>query len=227
MVGGGGQDDWKNKAWRGLGRFFMLGSYLQDSAAMDSMQLLSVDAAELVEEGCQDDWKTKVWRSLARFLMLGSYLLGAAAESFPQEKALLPDPGPSSYQPRQGDAELTGESGQDAWRTKAWRSLARFFMLGSYLQAFAVDTGAIGMVANAFNARRSTYLPMVREFQLKDQLATTEQELSTVEAPNRRPPMHHHSSSPPTWGSSIQQLRQQQLLSGDKVELVGKGYQDD
>ena len=27
----------------------------QDSAAMDSMKLLSVDEAELVEEGCQDD----------------------------------------------------------------------------------------------------------------------------------------------------------------------------
>ena len=61
---------------------------LQDSAAMDSMKLLSVDEAELVEEGCQDNWKSKVWRSLARVLMLGSYLLGTPAESSPQEKAL-------------------------------------------------------------------------------------------------------------------------------------------
>ena len=71
---------------------------------MDSRQLLSVDEAELVEEGCQDDWKTKVWWSLARFLMLGSYLLGTAAEFFPQEKALLPDPDPCSSQPSQGGA---------------------------------------------------------------------------------------------------------------------------
>ena len=171
---------------------------IQDSAAMDSRQLLSVDEAELVEEGCQDDWKTKVWRSLARFLMLGSYLLGAAAEFFPQEQALLPDLGPSSYQLRQGGAEQIGEGGQDTWRTKAWRSVARSFMLGSYLQAIAVDTRAVRMVVDAFKARRSNHLPMVRKFQLEDQLATTKQELSTVEAPNRRPPMHHPSPSPPT-----------------------------
>ena len=88
---------------------------------MDSLQLLSVDEAELEGEGCQNDWKTKAWRSLARFFMLGSYLQGAAAEFFPQEKALLPDPGPSSYKLSQGGAELVGECGQDDWRTKAWR----------------------------------------------------------------------------------------------------------
>ena len=31
---------------------------------MDSMQLLSGDEAELVEEGCQGDWETKDGRSL-------------------------------------------------------------------------------------------------------------------------------------------------------------------
>ena len=67
---------------------------IQESPAMDSMQSLSVDDADLVEEGYQDDWKTTAWRNLARFLMLGSYLLGAAAE-FSPEKALLPDLGPS------------------------------------------------------------------------------------------------------------------------------------
>ena len=76
------------------------------------MQLLGRDEARLVEEGCQDDWKIKVWRSLVRVLMIGSYLLGATAEFFPPEEAVLPEPGPTSYQLRQGGAELRGEGDQ-------------------------------------------------------------------------------------------------------------------
>ena len=34
---------------------------------------------------------------------------------------------------------MVGECSQDAWRTKAWRGLAKFFMLGSQLQATAVE----------------------------------------------------------------------------------------
>ena len=99
---------------------------------MDSVKLLSGDEAELMEEGCQDNWKTKVRGSFARVLMLGSPLLGTATDFFPQEKALLPDPDPCSSQPSQGGAKVIGECGQGAWRSKAWRSLARFFRLGSY-----------------------------------------------------------------------------------------------
>ena len=39
------------------------GPSIQDSAAMDSLQLLSVDEAKLVKEGGQDDGMTKAWRS--------------------------------------------------------------------------------------------------------------------------------------------------------------------
>ena len=33
---------------------------------------------------------------------------------------------------------MVEECCQDAWRTKAWRGLTKFFMLGSHLQATAV-----------------------------------------------------------------------------------------
>ena len=105
---------------------------IQDSAARDSRKLLSGDKAERGEESCQDDWKTKVWRSFTRVLLRGGYILGTAMELFPPKKAPLPDPGTSSCQLRQGGAEQIGECGQGAWRSKAWRILARFFRLGSY-----------------------------------------------------------------------------------------------
>ena len=92
---------------------------IQDSAAMDSMKLLSGDEAEMVEEGCQDDWKTKVWRSFTRFLLQGGYLLGTTPELVPQKKTPLPDPGPSSGQRRRGGAKQRGECGQGAWKSKA------------------------------------------------------------------------------------------------------------
>ena len=64
---------------------------IQESAVMSSMQLLSGDEAELVEEGGQDDWTTKAWTSLTRFLMLGSCLLGATkAMAKTKELAALP-----------------------------------------------------------------------------------------------------------------------------------------
>ena len=99
---------------------------------MDLLQSLSVDEAERIREGCPDDWMTEAWRSLARFLMLGSYLQGAAAKFLPQEKALLPDPGPNSYKLSQGRAGMMGECGQ-----YAWRSLAKFIRRGSRLQSTA------------------------------------------------------------------------------------------
>ena len=104
---------------------------------MNSLQLLSWGDAELVGECSQDAWRTKAWRGLAEFFMLGSHLQATAVKFFPPEKVLPPDPGTSSSKLSQGGAELVGECGQDDWRTKAWRGLGKFFMLGSYLQATA------------------------------------------------------------------------------------------
>ena len=55
--------------------------------------------------------------------------------------------------------------------------------------------------------------------------ATTEPEIDTMEAPNRRPPIVSPSSPPPTLGPSIQPLGQQQLLSRNEAELRGEGCQ--
>ena len=71
----------------------------------------------MVGECCQEEWKTKAWRGLAKFFMLGSYLQDTSVGFFPQEKVLLPDPGPSSFKFNQGGAELGVEDGQDARRT--------------------------------------------------------------------------------------------------------------
>ena len=133
--------------------------------------------------------------------MLGSYRRDTAVEFLPQEKVLPFAPGPSHSELSQGGAELVGECGQDAWRTKAWRGLTEFVTRSSHLQAIAVNTRAIGIVANALKARRSAHISMVHKFLLEDHLATTEQEPRTVTAPNLRPPLHHPRSSPPTRGT--------------------------
>ena len=52
---------------------------------------------------------------------------------------LTPEAGPSSSKLRQVSAKLVRECCQDAWKTKAWRGLAQFFMLGSYLQVTALE----------------------------------------------------------------------------------------
>ena len=108
------QGDLKTKVGRSLGAE----ARTQEQAARQQEQ-------DQGEEGSQDDWKTKAWRSLAGDLMRGSYLQGAAAEFLTQKKALLPDPGPSSYKLSLGGSRMIGECGQDVWR-----SLAKFFRGG-------------------------------------------------------------------------------------------------
>ena len=148
----GGKDAWRTKAWRGLAKFFMLGSHLQATAvevvpqekvlppeAVPSSSKLSQGGAEPGRRCCQDAWRTKAWRGLAKFFMLGSHLQATAVKVVPQEKVLPPEAVPSSSKLSQGGTESVRRCCQDAWRTKAWRGLAKFFMLGSHLQATAVE----------------------------------------------------------------------------------------
>ena len=164
----GKRDSWRTKAWRYLTELFTRGSHLQSIAVESSPQekVLSLDLspspsklsqgeAEMVGECCQDDWRTKAWRGLAKFFMLGSYPQDTAIEFLPQEKVLSLDPGPSSSKLSQSGAELVGDCGQDAWRSKVWRGLTEFFTQSSHLQAITINTRAIVIVANALKARGS------------------------------------------------------------------------
>ena len=95
---------------------------------------LSRGGTETVRECCQD-----AWRGLVKFVMLGSHILATAVEPAHLEKVLPPEAVPSSSKLSQGGAEPGRRCCQDTWRTKAWRGLAKFFLLGSHLQAYAVE----------------------------------------------------------------------------------------
>ena len=70
-----------------------------------------------------------------KFVMLGSHLLAVAAEFAPQDKVHPSEARPSSSKLSQGGAEPRRRCGQESWRTKAWKGIAKVFMIDSHLQA--------------------------------------------------------------------------------------------
>ena len=89
-------------------------------------------------ECCQDAQRTKTWVGIMKLFRLGSHLQATAVECM--VSLVTRCRGIVNLQViSQGGAELVGGSGQDDWRTKAWRSLEEFFRLGSHPQATAVE----------------------------------------------------------------------------------------